>query len=220
MIRALIFDMDGTLVNSEKVHYAAWEAILKRHAVPSFSFASFASYVGVSNEQLAEDAIRANKLATDVATLVREKQELYLEMIPDIEPQPGVRELLERSRGRYRLAVASSSDTLELHRILKSLELGACFEQVVGGDQITRKKPHPEIYTHVTRLLCLAPPQCVAFEDSQAGIAAANSAGLFSIAVPNSLSESHDFSLADRVLPRIDQADELLLQALARSNPV
>jgi len=214
MIRALIFDMDGTLVDSEKLHFAAWRKALARYGVNAIPQSDLNRYVGVSNEQLADDYISKHRLQVPQATLLKEKQELYLHMIPDIEILPGVRNIIERYHGQYRMAVASSSDRVELDKILATLGLTGHFSQVVGGDMVSRKKPDPEIYLQAMELLKVTPREAVAFEDSEAGIAAAKNAGMYSIAIPSPLLQDGDFSRADTILERIDQADEQLLARL------
>ena len=217
MIRALIFDMDGTLIDSEKMHYRAWRQTLQDFGVHSFPFEDFVSYIGTSNERLAGDYILSHGLAADIESLVLHKQKIYLEMIPEIKPLPGVREILSRYHGRLLLAVASSSHCLELSRILDTLELSSYFAYVVGGDMVSRKKPDPEIYLRTMALLALRAEECVAFEDSESGIAAAKNAGMFGVAVPNSLLTNGDFSRADAIIRQIDQANDQLLENLASS---
>ncbi|MEE4313329.1 MAG: HAD family phosphatase [Desulfofustis sp.] len=211
MIEALIFDMDGTLVDSEPLHHLAWQQTLADHGVPSFSWEQFLVYVGTSNEKVAEDFIAAASLETDVAELVRRKQVRYLEMIPQLTVLPGVRTVLQRFGERCRLAVASSSHLLELRKILQIHALDRYFEVVVGGDMVARKKPAPDIYQQACRLLDLSPDRCLAFEDSQSGVQAAKSAGLQVVAVPSAYSRAHDFATADLVITRIDQVETALL---------
>lgn len=214
MIHALIFDMDGTLVDSEMLHYEAWRETLHLSGVKSFSFEDFAQYIGVSNEKLAEDYIRDHHLLTNVNELILNKQQLYLKRIPEIEALPGVFELLSRYTGRYSLAIASSSDTVELHAILETLQLASHFDHVVGGNDVTHKKPNPEIYLHTSGLLGIEPCNCVVFEDSEPGIAAAKAAGMIGIAIPNNNLPDSDYSLADKVISRIDLADDPMLAEL------
>lgn len=214
MIQALIFDMDGTLVDSEPVHYKAWQATLIRNGVAAFPFDDFVEYVGASNEQLAQDYIRSCALNVGVEELVLEKQAMYLQMIPAIRMLPGTAALVKRSCRTFRLGIASSSHRIELTNILATLGLQDCFDQVVGGDMVERKKPDPEIYLRILDLMGLDPLQCVAFEDSESGVNAAKEAGLYTLAIPTPLSLQHDFQRADRVLERIDQVDEDFLQGL------
>lgn len=207
MIKALIFDMDGTLVDSETLHFEAWKETLLRHGVERFAFDDFISYVGVSNEKLAEDYIHSVSLSATIGQLVKEKQEIYLQMIPAIKPLAGVETIINRFSEDYRLAVASSSDCIEIENILKTLNLRHRFEYIVGGDMTYRKKPDPDIYLKVVNLLGLAPYECIAFEDSESGLVSAKDAGMFVVAVPNKLSEHHDFSRADLIVDCLDKVD-------------
>lgn len=215
MIRALLFDMDGTLVDSEQLHYRTWGETLRGHGVGDFPFDEFFRYVGVSNEQLAQEYIDSHRLPVSVEALVRQKQQLYLQLIPTLRPIPGVRELLERMHRRYLLAVASSSDRVELEQILATLDLRHHFSEVVGGDMVRHKKPDPEIYRQAITRLGVAPHEAVAFEDSQAGVTAAKDAGIATIAIPSPLLRGGDFSRADRILPGLEVVDDHLLAQLA-----
>ena len=217
LVNALIFDMDGTHVDSEKLHFDAWRDVLSDYGIKNFGFEEFTTYIGSSNEKLAQDYIDTAGLSVSVTEMTRKKQELYLEMIPRIEPLPGVIQSIRAFAGRYRLAVASSSDCIELEKILTTLGIRHLFEKVVGGNLVARKKPHPEIYLKTASLLNLEPLNCLAFEDSESGIAAAKSAEMLAIAIPNGLSMAHDFSRADRIIERMDMADETLFSSISRN---
>ena len=125
------------------------------------------------------------------------------------------RSQVERWRGRYSMAVASSSPYRELIALLEHNGLRDHFVQVVGGDMVHRKKPAPDIYRKAVSLLGMVPSACIAFEDSQSGVEAAKSAGLAAVAVPHAMSLDHDFSSADMVLDSLADFDERSLQLLA-----
>lgn len=211
MIEAMIFDMDGTLVDSEMLHFEAWKKVLACHEIRDFPFKDFIKYVGASNEKLARDYIQSGTIDTPVGELVHEKQILYLEMISEIKLLDGAAAIIRKFYGVYRLAVASSSDYVELEKILQTVSMRSSFEQVVGGDMVSRKKPDPEIYLKTANLLDLPPKKCVAFEDSESGVDAAKDAGMFVVAVPNKLSKHHDFSRADLVVDCLGQVNDSVL---------
>lgn len=211
MIKALAFDMDGTLVDSERIHWEAWRVSCINHGVKPYVYEEFVRFVGVSDESMADEIIELNHLTMSVEDLVSEKQQTYLKLIPQIKLLPGVKTILQRFQERYRLAITSSSPRIELLRILEHHGLTGFFELVVGGDMVERKKPEPDIYVLATRLLNLLPEECVAFEDSQSGLHAAKTAGLVAVAIPHGLSEGHDFSRADLVVSQIDEVTDDLL---------
>lgn len=211
MIRALIFDLDGTLVNTELLHYQAWEQTLLANGLSEFSLTTFLGYVGSSNEKVAADHVDSHGIEKTVEELVREKQQRYLDFIPRIPLCAGVREVLERFHGKKKLAVASSSHLLEVGMILRHLQLSTYFDELICGDMVANRKPHPESYLTGCLRLNLAPDQCVAFEDSAPGLQAAKNGGLFGVAIPNEFTRTHDFSRADCVIDSLAEVDETML---------
>jgi len=218
MIKALIFDLDGTLVDSETLHYRAWEKTLLQNGVPSFSFEEFLRFIGTSNEKVAKDYIKSHNISKNIVDLVLEKQTIYMELLPEIELCSGVREMLNRFDGKMEMAVASSSHKKEIMAILSMNNLLGYFSHVVGGDMVRKKKPDPEIYLRVQSLLQLLPGECVAFEDSAHGLNAAKNAGMYGVAIPDMFTRNNNFDRADRVVASFDEVDAFLLNSLI--NPV
>ena len=216
MIKAMIFDMDGTLVDSEHLHFKAWNDTLEQYGAPHTSFERYLDYVGTSNENFAVDHIDAHDLGVSCAHIVKEKQQHYLNLLGELTPLEGVVDLINEMSESYRLAIGSSSDFIELEKILSILALRQFFEVVVGGDMVEQKKPDPGVYLKALSLLNLKPAECVAFEDSESGVAAAHEAGLYVIAVPSKLSLHHDFHKADRLLTSLADVDHALLTSLTR----
>ncbi len=214
MIKALIFDLDGTLVNTEILHYRAWKKTLVINGVPDFPFETFLNYVGTSNEKISTDYIASDGIKKSIVELIREKQSIYMELIPEIRLCKGVHEILARNRGKRVMAVASSSHQKEVEEILEVQGIAEYFKEVIGGDMVEKKKPNPEIYLKTQAALDVSPVQCLAFEDSSHGLNAAKNAGMYGIAIPNEFTRNHDFSRADYVLDSFAEVSDDLLGAM------
>lgn len=214
MIKALIFDLDGTLADTETYHYYAWRDTLLANGVEEFSFPTFLGYVGTSNEKVAGDYIQEQGLQVTAIQLIAQKQQRYKKSISQIELYPGVWEILERYRGDKMLAVASSSHSPEVNQLLEEREILSFFSVVLTGDMVKKRKPDPEIYLQTSSALGVEARTCVAFEDSIHGLAAAKNAGMIGIAVPNRFTREHDFSRADRIIDSLESVDDEMLAAL------
>ncbi len=211
MIKAFIFDLDGTLADTELLHYRTWKAVLEENGVEELSFQRFMDYVGTSNEKVAHDHIVSNDIPKTVDELVAEKQLLYMELIAEIQLYDGVNAILEIFEEEVRMAVASSSHRKEVCAILETHNISRFFEYIIGGDMVQKRKPDPEIYLKATEVLGVQPRECIAFEDTNFGITAAKDAGIYSIAIPNAFTQKHDFSRADRILSSLGDMNSGLL---------
>ena len=218
MIKAFIFDLDGTIVNTELTHYKAWERTLLNNGLAEFTLDTFLKYVGTSNEKVASDYAGTDGCSKSVIELVLEKQAIYLELIPEIQLCSGVREILSRFENQMVMAVASSSHQREVREILELHGLADYFSQVVCGDMVERKKPHPEIYLKTQALLNVPVQECVAFEDSSHGLNAAKNAGMYGVAIPNEFTRDHDFTRADRILLSFAEVTPELVQKMTSAN--
>lgn len=214
MINAIIFDLDGTLANTEKLHYRAWEKTLLANHVEEFTFTSFLRYVGTSNEKVAGDYIAGESIDKTVIQLIKEKQDNYMELIPEVELCYGATQIVEHFYGKKILAVASSSHEKEVRAVLKTHNLLDYFQEIICGDMVTNKKPDPEIYLKTSGLLQVPPSKCLAFEDSGPGLNAAKNAGMFGIAIPNEFTHDHDFARADRIIKNFSEANDNFLMSL------
>lgn len=219
MIKALIFDLDGTLANTETQHYKAWEKALKNNGVKQLPFETFMTYVGTSNEKIAGDYIESDNVSKNLDELVREKQLIYKDLIPEIQLFRGAREIIGRYHATYRLAIASSSHKEEIILLLKSQQLNSYFDLVIGGDMVRRKKPDPEIYLQAQQSLGFAPQECIAFEDSEHGLNSAKNAGMYGVAIPNEFTLNHNFSRADLILTGLAQMDDEKISGLLQYRP-
>ena len=214
MIQALIFDLDGTLANTEMLHFKAWRETLLQNGVVEFSVEDFLHYVGTSNEKVAGDYRENKQIQKSREELVAEKQTHYMQLIPEVQLCPGAKAIVERFYGHMSLAVASSSHEKEIRAILEVHGLISYFPVILGGDMVQKRKPDPEIYLKAIGLLNKKPEHCVAFEDSGPGLHAAKNAGMKAIAVPNEFTREHDFTRADSVITSLAAVDLALLHGL------
>jgi beta-phosphoglucomutase family hydrolase len=176
---ALIFDMDGVIVDSNPLHREAWVAFNRRYGVETTD-AMVQRMYGRRNDQIVRDFFGDRLPPEEVAARGAAKEELYREMAAGRIEQilvPGLRPFLELYRGAP-MAVASNAEPENVDFLLDRAGLRPYFRAVVDGHQVRHPKPHPEIYQRAAALLDIAPANCVVFEDSRAGIAAARAASM------------------------------------------
>lgn len=213
MISAVIFDLDGLVIDSETPEVLAWEAIYARYGM-RFPIASWLQNVGRNDgpwDPLAPFRLPESPSAPDlVAGLWRHQVDALMDAY--FKPLPGVVPLLTQLRRRgLRTAVASSSRRAWIVRVLARLGLADQFDATAGGDEVPRAKPEPDVYLLAARRLGAAPRACVALEDSHNGVRAAKAAGMPCIAVPSALTRQLDFAAADLV---VGSLDEITLDAI------
>lgn len=179
MIKAALFDMDGTLVDNTPAHLRAFEIFCARYGVMDWQ-QKLANAYGMGNDDimrliLPEAVIREKGLQA----LSEEKEAIYRELYaPEIHPVKGLIGLLERLRAAgIRCAVGSSGCKANVDFVLEKCGLEPYFEARISGDRVTRCKPDPEIYLTAAAALGVRPAECVVFEDAKAGIESARRAG-------------------------------------------
>lgn len=219
MIKALVFDLDGTLANTELLHFRAWKETLLNNGVIEFSLENFMTYVGTSNEKVAGDYRKSAGIEKSISQIVMEKQAVYMDLIPEIKLFAGAREIITNHHGVFRLALASSSHKKEIVAILRSHNLDIYFDMIIGGDMVELKKPDPEIYLKVLQELDISPHECIAFEDSEHGLNSAKNAGMYGVAIPNKFTTDHNFSRADLILNSLDDMNDKKISTLLHSSP-
>ena len=211
-IDAVIFDMDGVLLDSETISDKTWFAV--------------ASQMGIGDMHALLDDCRGRN-AVDTATYLRKRygadfdadaflarthQLLYqIEEAEGIPLMKGAKAALDYLSKKYRLALASSTDGVAVHRQLERAGLLSFFETCTTGNMVTHSKPDPEIYRMACASLGVQAERCCAVEDSPNGIRSAHAAGLLCIMVPDKIQPDDEIrSLADFIIPSLEKIGDVL----------
>jgi len=199
MIQGAIFDMDGVLVDNLEYHIRAWQQLGREHG-RDLSRDSIRRVFGQRNDEMIS-SLFGSRLSREVLGLyATRKEEIYRAlMAPALEPVAGLLGLLAGLReAGMRSAVATSGPRENADLVMDGLSLRSYFDVIVTGDDVSRSKPHPDIFLLAARRMALPPESCVVFEDSSAGIEAAARAGCLCIALATTHSpkELQDYQTA------------------------
>ncbi len=225
-LKAVIFDFDGVIVDSEPLHYRAFQKVLKPFGL-HFSFDEYLEYyIGFDDRDAFKEAFRQEGRELSggkLSELIGSKSMVFEEIVrKDIKPFPGAKGLVrEVANHGIPMAIASGALRNEIELILKMLSLRAFFKVIVSADRVTRSKPDPETYKVAVEELkkdlgleSLEPELCVAIEDTPAGVQSAKGAGLRVIAVGHSYN-LEDLADADCVVERLaDLSFSIMVQVV------
>ena len=219
MIRALVFDFDGLILDTETSVYEAWRNVYAEHdqVLPMDRWLMRIGTDGSAFDPMVELRARVDE-ALDEEQIQRRRMAFHRTQIAKLDQMPGVRACLEYARAESigtSIASSSSSDWVNGH--LERLGLAHFFDQVVTAEQVDAAKPAPDLYLRATELLGVDPSDAIALEDSPNGVQAAKAAGLFCVAVPGPMTRTLSFEAADVILRSLDArpAGEWIAQAVA-----
>ncbi|MEU9049175.1 HAD family phosphatase [Streptomyces sp. NPDC048384] len=183
---SVIFDLDGTLVDSEPNYYEAGRQVLAEHGVTDFTWSDHERYVGISTLETVTLWKREYGLRASVDELLAAKNRRYLGLArTSTRAYPEMRKLVELlATEGVPLAVASGSSLEAITAILSGTGLDAHLRTVVSADEVDRGKPAPDVFLEAARRLGATPADCVVVEDAAPGAASAHAAGMRCIAVP------------------------------------
>lgn len=200
MIKCVIFDMDGVVVNSEPVSYAANQEMYKSLdiVVPDDVYATF---TGNSDKNIAQKLIDLYKLEISLDELLQKKFDHLMLMFDKIELMPGVTNLIaDLHDNGIKLILASSSSKRKIEKIFTHFNLHKYFDAIISGEDFEFSKPDPAIFLEAVSKSGFAKNECIIIEDSTNGIKAAKAAGVYCIAYQSEHALLQDTSLADKII--------------------
>ncbi|MSU64186.1 MAG: HAD family phosphatase [Pedosphaera sp.] len=208
---AIIFDMDGVIVDSEPLHERAFIEVFEEMGYGASHGMHFPAYYGQSDKTLWLDFVSKHKPPQPLDELMAWKQDRFLDILrkeqPIFETLP---ELIEKLSKRYKLALASGSLHVVIDEVLAMKSLRHYFPIRVSAEDVAHGKPAPDVFLRAAELLGVNPTRCCVIEDSAAGVQAARSAGMQVIAITNTL-PAERLAAATHIVETYEQIEKLLL---------
>lgn len=210
MLKGIIFDMDGVLINSEPFHFEVWKETLRRRGI-CIDYEIYKPCIGSTIDflmQIFHDNYNVDLNDTD---LIREMKEIKQEMIeqkgyPPLIPY--VKELLAELAGKgYKIAVASSSPQYYIEEVTKYWDIQKYFDILVSGEGVEHPKPAPDVFLKAAHMLGVLPDECLVVEDSENGSRAAKAAGMVCMAYLNQDSGKQDLTAAAMIVEGYEEID-------------
>ncbi|MFA6348361.1 MAG: HAD family phosphatase [Candidatus Paceibacterota bacterium] len=202
-IKAILFDLDGTLFKSEWYHFMAWNKAVKNFDI-SIKPETAKIYVGKSAKWI-EDDIRVRYNANfKEGELIKEKEKIFTELFGEVKQgddlMPHAKDILQYFfDNSFKLAVCTCGGREETIQKLKNSDIEKYFNEIFTADDVEFCKPAPDVYQLAVNVFKLSPDECLAIEDTESGLVAAKEAGVFCFVIPTEHSKGQSFERADKI---------------------
>lgn len=215
MLRAVIFDMDGLMIDTERLHHESFKTVLEQYGIKPVPNTQGVIHIsGISAEANWEHFKKQYGFNANTQDLTKAKNDTHLKLLQDkVEAMPGLLELLKNLKADgYKVGIASSSIRDHINLIVDRLGIANYFDAITSGEEVSNGKPTPDIFLKAATKLGTDPAQCLVLEDAMNGLHAGKAAGMHVIVVPNEFTQDEDFSAADL---RVSSLEELNSERLA-----
>lgn len=208
MLKAVLFDMDGVIIDSEPLHHKAYYGMFKEVGI-EVSNTLYESFTGQATLHVCSQLVEEFELSQKPKELVTIKRRIFKELFfsdPDLGLIEGVLDLIkDYHKNGLTLILASSASMLTINNVFSRFELDQYFKAKLSGADLIASKPHPEIFLKAAEASSYATSECMVIEDSTNGIKAAHAAGIFCIAYKSEHSKNQKYALADKVIADFDE---------------
>ncbi len=214
MTGAVLWDLDGTLLDSEEYHWLSWRDTMASLGHPITRHEFLATF-GLRNDEILPRWLGAGATREQIDRISREKEILYRKLLREggVAPLAGAAEWVRRlQREGWLQAIASSAPRANVDVVLEVLEMASFFQALVSAEDVTAGKPDPQVFLTAAARLDVAPQACIVVEDSPMGIEAARRAGMHCIGV----SRNGRLAAADLAVPSLDQLPDHAFTTLLR----
>lgn len=213
--RALIFDMDGTIVDNMAFHTQSWVTFFERRGRAIDADEFFRTTAGRQGKEIIRSHMGEDLGDDEVAVLNHEKEAVYRELYaPHLKSVDGFEDLIADARAQgIALAVGTAAPPANVEFTLDGLDLRRHFEAVVGATDVARGKPHPDVFLEAARRCGAEPANCIVFEDAPLGVEAARRAGMRVVVITTTLPAAA-FAEFDNVIAIVDDFSQLSLETL------
>ena len=230
MLRAIIFDCDGVIVDSEPLHFKAFRQTLETEGIALTANEYYSTYLAMDDKGCFEAVLKTHHRAceqSDLKRLILHKKSIYQTLSHEgAQIYPGVVDFVKRVQGHYKLAIASGAFRSEIKAALDYAGIRAAFPVIVSAQDVKRGKPDPEAFLTALEKLnvlyhpvpLIRPEECVVIEDSHHGIKAASLAGMKTVAVTSSYARSVLEKIADCVVDGLSELGRDDLEKLCKTN--
>jgi len=210
MIQTILFDLDDLMVNSAPLHMEASRRVFEPYNIDVGTIPPdvVSTYFGLRVIDIMKEIAKYFDYKGNVDDLTEERENIFIELVnKELTPMPGLFELIDLIKTTdIRRAVASSGTKRYIDVVLKKFSLTDFFEAVISGDMVDRGKPFPDVFLKAAKTLGVEPETCLVIEDAAAGVKAAKTAGMYCVAVDNTISPyKQNLTEADRVVDRLDE---------------
>jgi beta-phosphoglucomutase family hydrolase len=203
-IKAVIFDLDGTLIDSEPNYYEADKKLLAEYGIFNFTQEMKKQYVGIGTRDMMQDIREKYGIADTIESLIKKKNEYYIETAKtNTIVFPEMRKFLKiLNENKYPMAIASGSSLEIINTILSITDLSSFFGIRVSAEVVEKGKPEPDLFIEAAKQISILPENCLVIEDSQYGVEAAKKASMYCIAIPYLIKEgiANSFMMADLLI--------------------